>query len=478
MTPKVFISYSWSSPAHKERVKAIADRLLGDGVDVIIDIYDLKEGHDKNAFMEKMVIDKSITNVLVMCDSVYTEKADNKKSGVGTESQIISQQVYTQVEQSKFIPIVCEFDENSEPCLPVFMRALIWIDLSTPEKENHNWERLVRLLNGKPADVKPKLGKRPSYLDSGVYDSVSEPHAKFNSFKQAIMQNKQGINYYRRDFVETIIDYLDRMRTRTAPEHTDVVSMGKKIISDVAAMKPIRNYICEWISLEAEFTEQNLFSIELIKFFEKIIALSEVPETVTSWQTNWYDAQKFFALETFLYSVAILIRLEKFQLIHSLLSARFLSSDRHLPLDQRLLTINAFLADSDTLQSGFEGDSRFISPFAELIKRNADREDITFNDIKQADLLILFYSFCNDIYWYPNTLNYTGYNYRPELFIRAAQRHYFKQLEIVAGMNSVKDIKLKIKEGAERMGGTGFRYGRMGTSLESMMNFEYLDSLI
>lgn len=44
MTPKVFISYSWSSPAHQERVKTIADRLLSDGVDIIIDIYDLKEG--------------------------------------------------------------------------------------------------------------------------------------------------------------------------------------------------------------------------------------------------------------------------------------------------------------------------------------------------------------------------------------------------------------------------------------------------
>ncbi len=75
MTPKVFISYSWSSPAHKERVKAIADRLLSDGVDVVIDIYDLKEGNDKNAFMEKMIVDKSITNVLVMCDSVYAKKS-------------------------------------------------------------------------------------------------------------------------------------------------------------------------------------------------------------------------------------------------------------------------------------------------------------------------------------------------------------------------------------------------------------------
>ncbi|ELN0492192.1 toll/interleukin-1 receptor domain-containing protein, partial [Escherichia coli] len=71
MTPKVFISYSWSSPAHQERVKTIADRLLSDGVDIIIDIYDLKEGNDKNAFMEKMVVDESITNVLVMCDSAY-----------------------------------------------------------------------------------------------------------------------------------------------------------------------------------------------------------------------------------------------------------------------------------------------------------------------------------------------------------------------------------------------------------------------
>lgn len=196
MSPKVFISYSWSSPAHKERVKAIADRLLGDGVDVILDIYDLKEGHDKNAFMEKMVVDKTITNVLVMCDSVYAEKADNKQSGVGTESQIISQHVYTKVEQSKFIPIVCEFDENSEPYLPVFMRSLIWIDLSTPEKENHNWERLVRLLNGKPADLKPKLGKKPSYLESGTYEPVSEPRAKLNSLKQAILQGRTGVNFF------------------------------------------------------------------------------------------------------------------------------------------------------------------------------------------------------------------------------------------------------------------------------------------
>lgn len=478
MSPKVFISYSWSSPAHKERVKAIADRLLGDGVDVILDIYDLKEGHDKNAFMEKMVVDKTITNVLVMCDSVYAEKADNKQSGVGTESQIISQHVYTKVEQSKFIPIVCEFDENSEPYLPVFMRSLIWIDLSTPEKENHNWERLVRLLNGKPADIKPKLGKKPSYLESGTYEPVSEPRAKLNSLKQAILQGRTGVNFFRRDFISAVVIYLDGMRIRTRPESDDVVSMGKKIISDIAAMKPVRDYICEWVTLEAEFTDSKEFSNELIKFLEQILLLKEVPSNISSWSSNWYDAQKVFALEIFLYIVAILINLGKYHLIRNVLSARYLSGDRQLPPEFRFVSIDAFLGASETLQAGFDEDSKYYSPVAELIKRNADRSDVLFADLIQADLLVLFYSFCNSgVYWYPNTIYYASYGYKPELFIRATQREYFLHLAVIAGIQSVQEIKEKVKAGAERMNGSSFSYGRMGNDFCSMMNIESLDSI-
>jgi hypothetical protein len=100
MTPKIFISYSWTTQQHQEMVKGWADRLLADGVDVILDIYDLKEGHDKNAFMEKMVADKDVTHVLVICDKGYTEKANARKKGVGTESQIIYNQSSSQLSQS------------------------------------------------------------------------------------------------------------------------------------------------------------------------------------------------------------------------------------------------------------------------------------------------------------------------------------------------------------------------------------------
>ena len=160
--PKAFASYSWTNPKHQDQIRRWAEQLIADGVDVVLDIFDLKEGHDKYAFMERMVSDDEVTHVLVFCDRMYAKKADSRKSGgVGTESQIISREMYDKVRQDKFIPIVCEASETGEPCLPVFMRNRMYIDFSTPAAVNENWEQLVRVLYGKPIHQKPEIGKAP-----------------------------------------------------------------------------------------------------------------------------------------------------------------------------------------------------------------------------------------------------------------------------------------------------------------------------
>lgn len=51
--PKVFISYSWNNQAHQEKIREWADRLIEDGIEVLIDVYDLKEGHDKKCLYGK-----------------------------------------------------------------------------------------------------------------------------------------------------------------------------------------------------------------------------------------------------------------------------------------------------------------------------------------------------------------------------------------------------------------------------------------
>lgn len=136
MKPKVFISYSWTSQPHQNQIIEWAERLASNGVDIVLDVFDLKEGRDKNSFMERMVTDKEVSHVLVISDKEYAKKADARKAGVGTESQIISEEVYDKVDQSKFIPVIVEVDENNKPYLPVFLKSRIWIDFSSPELVN------------------------------------------------------------------------------------------------------------------------------------------------------------------------------------------------------------------------------------------------------------------------------------------------------------------------------------------------------
>lgn len=105
---KIFISYAWGS---SELVLELAQRLVAHGVDVVLDKWDLKEGQDKYAFMERCVNDSEITKVLIICDKAYAQKANDRTGGVGDETIIISGEIYGNMKQEKFIPIIAERDE-------------------------------------------------------------------------------------------------------------------------------------------------------------------------------------------------------------------------------------------------------------------------------------------------------------------------------------------------------------------------------
>ena len=136
--PKAFISYSWTST---DFALSLAERLRNDGIDAIIDKWDLSIGNDKHAFMESMVTDDSIDYVLMLCDKTYKDKADSRTGGVGEEAQIISSEVYGKVKQSKFIPVIVEKDENGKEYTPVYLKSLIYVDLS----QTSDYETITRV---------------------------------------------------------------------------------------------------------------------------------------------------------------------------------------------------------------------------------------------------------------------------------------------------------------------------------------------
>jgi hypothetical protein len=450
--PKVFISYSWSSLGHQETVRSWADRLLSDGVEVVIDIYDLQEGHDKFHFMEGMVTDPEVTHVLVVSDQTYAEKADQKKAGVGTESQIISNEVYGKVTQSKFIPIVAGFDEKGEPHLPVFLKSRIWINFSSPEAVNQNWERLLRLLHGKPSFVKPQVGNIPTYLSAEAIIQANPAAGKLAALKQALISDSRTLKLQRQDFLSAVLEFADSMRIRKDPGLSPE-NLAAKILEDCARLKDARNLIVDWVMMESGGATTEEFREELLNLFEKLLDLKSRPTEINGWNDVWFQAEALFVYETFLYIVAALLKTESFQVLHEVLTSRYIKPETERYTEEIFTDVRAFNAFADVLQLVLaESGRRYLSPAAELLKRQADRSDLPFAAIIEADLLVFLMALISpDGRWIPQTLFYRSDRGFP-FFVRATQHRNFSKLAIITAEPDANKLREAAKAGYERLG--------------------------
>src|SRR5690606_24689002 len=103
--PTVFISYSWDSIEHETWILDLATKLRENGVDAILDKWDLGSlGKPLPHFME-IAITKSQRVICVMTPN-YNKKADNLAGAVGYEYSIMSAEIVTDgINTSKFIPL-------------------------------------------------------------------------------------------------------------------------------------------------------------------------------------------------------------------------------------------------------------------------------------------------------------------------------------------------------------------------------------
>lgn len=476
MNPRVFISYSWSSPGHQARIRQWAEQLVTNGVDVVFDVWDLKEGDDKYAFMEKMVADESVTHVLVFSDAEYAAKADARKAGVGTESQIISGEVYSKAQQSKFIPVVCEFSDSGEPFLPIFLKSRIWIDFSSPEAANENWERLIRLLYGKPAHEKPSLGKPPTYITANITAPASPAVSKFTTFRQAIIQEKRGVKLYREDFLDACYAYADALRIRERPT---VTNMGERVLEDCNKLKSVRDHLVDWIILESELNPSEEFGEALLAMLEHLLELKSRPPELNSWSDNWFEAHHIFVYETFLYIVAALIKTGSVDTLHLVFSSHYLLPETEIYGDSRFGTFAAFYGHSDSLQILAPQGKKLHAPAAELIKRHADRTDLPFEAIMQAELLVLMMAFITEnTWWYPQTLHYSSRSGSFPFFLRAAQHRHFQKLSTITGIRDAAKLRDAVKSGHQRLNVNNWHnFWLTDRTFWSSMNMDALDTL-
>lgn len=482
--PKVFISYSWSSSEHEAWVVELATDLVESGVDVVLDKWNLREGADKYAFMEKMVTDPSLDKVIVICDRLYAEKADGREGGVGTETQIISQEIYNQVDptdqKQKFVAVITEKDEEGNPYAPAFLKSRIHIDMSDSDQRAASFETLLRWIYDKPLYKKPELGKPPAFLaDDRVSLGTS---ARFRLAIQALKEHKPSAPGAVRDYFHTFAEKIEQLRIE--PEKGK--EFDEQVIENLELFLPYRDEIVEMFATISRYRDDQEIYEALHSFFEQILRYGFWPVGKSSWNNTDADNYRVILYELFLYAVAALLKYDRVEGVCDLTEG-FYFPPGSPEIKASMVSFSLFNCYPDSLNRRNQRlQLRQLNLMATLLHDRATRSDFVFEDLMQADFILFLRAELRDAEpdpynsrWSPHTLVYTrgrGREHAFEIFARAQSPKHFERLKIVLGIsgrNELENLLLFYQKNPDHL--PRWEFDRINPAL--LMNFQRLPDL-
>ncbi len=441
--PKAFISYSWTSPQHAEWVISLATQLRENGVDIILDKWDLKEGHDAVAFMERMVTDPEIKKVVVVLDHGYVEKADSRKGGVGTETQIISAEVYKKIDQNKFVAVIVEKDAEGKPYLPTYYKSRIYIDLSNPDSYANNFDQLLRWVFDKPLYIKPELGKPPEFLKDNAITLGTQSRSR--RVIDLLRSSAQGAHGALDDYLSTFVEEMEKFRITSG---ADKKTFDEDVAANIDAFLPYRN---EFIEVTSTLVRYWPFdgAPDLQKFLERAAIYMFRPPSVSTWSEWDFDNFRFLTHELFLYTIALLIRAERFEVVAALLNASYYLGDAAEDQRQPVEDFGMFRHHLRSLQHRNQRlNLRRLSLHADMLEKRSHSAGIPFRLLMQSDFVLYLRSCVAAVnsqmkQWWPETLVYTAFRFRGpfEIFARAQSAAYFEKIRPMIAVKTADELR-------------------------------------
>uniref|UniRef100_I2Q6G2 SEFIR domain-containing protein n=1 Tax=Desulfovibrio sp. U5L TaxID=596152 RepID=I2Q6G2_9BACT len=473
--PKLFISYSWSTPDHEQWVLDLATELCDSGVDVILDKWNLREGQDAIVFMEQMVTDPDIKKVAMIFDRAYADKADGRLGGVGTETQIISKEVYEKQSQDKFVAIVCEKDETGKPFLPAYYRSRIFIDLAEEEKYTNNFEKLLRWIHDKPLYVKPQIGSTPSFLKDGESISLGTTPA-FKRCVDAFKNNKPSSQGALTEYFTTFVANLERFRIQSSDEEFDEL-----FLKNIQEFLPYRNEFIQMLITVAQYSPSTDSTIAVHRFFENITPYFFKTKMMNRYSDWDFDNFKFIIHELFLYALAVFLKHDRFDMANYLLKQGYYISDRAISGRESMVGYDIFRQYLSVLEyKNSKLETKRYSLHADLLKERCVEHGISFHHLMQADFIAFICSTLEEesIFrgWWPETLLYidiVDFTGTFEIFARSRSKSYFDQVKILFAVNSPSELTPLLE--SYRMGKRSLpKWGFHSFSPEALMGFKAL----
>lgn len=457
MNKKVFISYSWGNKEHQDWIINLGKRLMTDTVDVVLDRWSLKDGHDIHSFMEEMVKSEDIFRVLIVCNKKYKEKADDREGGVGTETQIISPNLYSKEKQEKFIPIVLERDEEGKAYLPVYLSSRKYIDFSLEEDFEDSYEDLLRNILEAPSIPKPKLGtKPPTYITENSID-LSETNSKIRTIENQIKKNDTLNQRYVSDFIEAFQSKLWEFNLVDSPNN--IKAFGEDLMKTLKNYKPLREDFIKFIDLIT--TNKIDFASEIIiEFFENKPMYLKPQDERNSWFESEFDAFKVIFQELFIYTIAVGIKNKNYFFVSELLHSKYFVKDLD-SINQEPSSFPFLYGYHQNLENYIKQTFNKVTGFGHYIITNLS-DQVNKQTLIFSDTLCYCVSYleAEDYYdcWFPNTYLYGKRNSGFNFFDKLSSKKHFEKVKVLFDVQNETELKEKLKKNKENSGDR-IRYG-------------------
>ncbi|MGY4533544.1 hypothetical protein ACVW0Y_002676 [Pseudomonas sp. TE3786] len=154
--PKVFISYSWDSPEHRQWIAELAGILRSNGIDAILDQWHVRGGEDLASFMERSI--READRVLVICTEEYYQRAVERRGGVGYEHTMVTGELMRNVGTTKFVPIARQSGNHAQ--IPPELGMRLYFNLQPGANYASQLDALIRDLHDVQIPI-PPLGQNP-----------------------------------------------------------------------------------------------------------------------------------------------------------------------------------------------------------------------------------------------------------------------------------------------------------------------------
>lgn len=462
--PKVFISYSWN---RTDDVLAIAERLVSDGIEVVIDRWNLHFGHSLTHFMEQSVADDTIDKVLIFSDSEYAKKANTRTGGVGNETEIISQKVYESTQQEKFIPIVLEYDDNKKPCLPHYLSSRLFIDFT----KDGAYEDLVRTIYKYPLKRKPKLGSRPQWLD--------EPRGNYASLKLMIRQieNAKTPRLQENKSKELLAEYIQEAKKFFVYHVAD----SKVTFDAFNNMKDLRDVFLDYVivlyGMDLDFSKIVIGNFEEI--YNDFMSYHPDNGQNGSYERD-YEILKLHIWELFICVIAFLRYYKDYGAIHKLVSHTYFLKNSYYERSLEARSYTDFYEWGSFIEDNYKSRTEYSNHFTLIGKLLYEKREklpiFTGKALVDTDLFLCqIYkglNLCNTKPWFAKSYPYVRGNL-PE-WEKLKSLEHCKEIMTLFGVKSLSALKIFLQKCTLE---DGFRYPRSFGSIPSILDTIKLEEI-